>query len=255
MHIYLDNCAECGGPTVFALPESANDPAYTLRAMSMMPGVRGHPRFQSRAAAEDYFASDESLAEAAQLRRKLYARERAVPFEVGTVALYQIGVWHRGTPVLPVRVQFTFCVSCDATCSDGYTDTSLDDRGGNASSTLSCSAALQRTGFNVALGVRGLDRCAPRALPSWTRSWRMPARHRDQPSGIRRMVTQFGEGIQDLLARPGQTRDTAGYERVASLLSDKATAIIARDFGFRGKITSSSIPGRTTTSGDLMWQQ
>ena len=29
----------------------------------------------------------------------LYERERSVRFRVGTVALYQLGTWHRGTPV------------------------------------------------------------------------------------------------------------------------------------------------------------
>jgi len=89
--------------TVFAPPLSDADPGYSVRAMTMMPGVGGHPRFQAREAAEEYFGSAASLSEAAELRRSLYVREQGVQFEVGTVALYQLGVWHRGTPVNPGR--------------------------------------------------------------------------------------------------------------------------------------------------------
>lgn len=71
--------------------------------MTMMPGVAGHAQNQSRQQAEEYFGSAASLTDVASLRRDLYMRERAVRFEMGTVALYQLGVWHRGTPVTTVR--------------------------------------------------------------------------------------------------------------------------------------------------------
>ena len=75
--------------------------------MSMMPGIAGHPRHQSRQRAEEYFSSAAALADAAELRRTLYARECGVQFELGTVALYQLNVWHRGTPVTTVRQQLS----------------------------------------------------------------------------------------------------------------------------------------------------
>jgi hypothetical protein len=107
LHVYLDDVSDCGGPTVFVPAESCGDPAYALPAMSMMPGVAGHPRNQSRQRAEEYFSSAASLADAAELRRTLYARESGVRFELGTVALYQLNVWHRGTPVTTVRQQLS----------------------------------------------------------------------------------------------------------------------------------------------------
>ena len=106
LHIYLDDVSSCGGPTVFVPADtsaSCGDAAYALRAMAMMPGVAGHPMYKSRQRAEEYFSSAASLADAASLRRSLYARESAVQFEQGTIVLYHLGVWHRGTPVIAVR--------------------------------------------------------------------------------------------------------------------------------------------------------
>ncbi len=91
LHIYLDDVSSCGGPTVFVPADtsaSCGDAAYALRAMAMMPGVAGHPMYKSRQRAEEYFSSAASLADAASLRRSLYARESGVQFEQGTIALY-----------------------------------------------------------------------------------------------------------------------------------------------------------------------
>ena len=101
LHLYLSDIDDEGGPTHFVPAAASDDPAYTMEAMMLMPGVRDHPRIQSRAAAEEYFRGADPAA--AAMRQALYEREQAVRFRLGTVALYQLGVWHRGTPVLPGR--------------------------------------------------------------------------------------------------------------------------------------------------------
>lgn len=162
LHIYLDDVSDCGGPTVFVPADSSaagGDPAYTLQAMTMMPGVAGHPRYQSRQHAEEYFGSVASRAEAANLRHSLYERESGVRFAQGTVVLYQLGVWHRGTPVTAVRQQpqanvLVLLVAKQRTLRTSSCLTqwlAVACRDGDALPIRSCSAVWKLTGSSAAL--------------------------------------------------------------------------------------------------------
>ncbi len=64
-----------------------------------MPGVGPHPWINDRRSAEEYFLKNDP--EIHSFRSKLYDKEKVVHYRMGTVLVYRLDVWHRGTPMKP----------------------------------------------------------------------------------------------------------------------------------------------------------
>ena len=88
--VYWDTVEECGGPTHFVAREGDDDEAYAW-PHTKMPGQGGVPWMNDRSAAESYLS--EHYPELAAFRQRLYAREKAVHYGVGTALLYHENTW------------------------------------------------------------------------------------------------------------------------------------------------------------------
>lgn len=97
MLVFWDECEVCGGPTHIVPQQGADDPAYTW-PQTKMPGQGGVPWINDRSLAEAHLR--ENRPQLAAFRERLYERELAVHYGVGTVLLYKENTWHRGTPLL-----------------------------------------------------------------------------------------------------------------------------------------------------------
>ena len=96
MILYFDFLEDCGGPTAVVERESEDDPAYKPPYINM-PGVGRHRWINDRETTEEYFRdNDPSIFE---FRKQLYAREKYVKYQPGTLLLYRHDLWHRGTPL------------------------------------------------------------------------------------------------------------------------------------------------------------
>ena len=94
--IYLDDVLDCDGPTAVVGREGADDPLYQMPYIQM-PGVGKHEWINDRNTAEEYFRyNDKDIYE---FRQKLYNKERYVKYKKGSVLIYRLDVWHRGTPI------------------------------------------------------------------------------------------------------------------------------------------------------------
>ena len=92
--IYLDDVIDCGGPTAMVAREGDDDPLYQMPYIQM-PGVGRHEWINDRSTAEEYFKNNDQ--EIYEFRQKLYDKERYVKYKKGTVLVYRLDVWHRGT--------------------------------------------------------------------------------------------------------------------------------------------------------------
>lgn len=98
MIVYLDDVSECGGPTAVVAREGDDDPFYQA-PYTNMPGVGRHEWINDRRTAEAYFHENDP--DIYTFRQELYKKEKYVRYTVGTVLLYRLDLWHRGTPLLP----------------------------------------------------------------------------------------------------------------------------------------------------------
>ena len=96
--VYYSRVDECGGPTPVVPREGDDDPAYRWPIVDS-PGVGELPWINDRRTAEAVLA--DARPDLVGLRQQLYARERLVRFEPGTVLLYRHDTSHRGTPLEP----------------------------------------------------------------------------------------------------------------------------------------------------------
>lgn len=94
--VYFDDYEEVGGCTAAVPREGDADPAYTW-PYEAMPGFGALDWINDRLSAEDDL--QEKAPAVAKFREQLYSRERPVLFKPGTVLLYRLDVWHRGTPL------------------------------------------------------------------------------------------------------------------------------------------------------------
>lgn len=94
--IYMDDESECGGPTAVVAREGDQDPFYQPPYINQ-PGVGEHEWINDRQSAERYFEENDPAIYA--FRQNLYAKEKYVRYKKGTVLLYRLDVWHRGTPM------------------------------------------------------------------------------------------------------------------------------------------------------------
>ncbi|MEM7219666.1 MAG: phytanoyl-CoA dioxygenase family protein [Pseudomonadota bacterium] len=98
MILYLSDFDDCGGPTAVVPREGPSDPLYPWPIVAT-PGVAGLAYVNDRESAEAYMAAEQPAA--ADLRSRLYARERYARYRPGTLLLYRHDTWHRGTPMRP----------------------------------------------------------------------------------------------------------------------------------------------------------
>ena len=98
MIVYLDDGEECGGPTAYVSREGETDEAYAYPYVHM-PGVGDIPWLNDRTCAEAYLKENHPASN--EFRKKLYEREQYVRYKVGTVLIYRLDLWHRGTPLHP----------------------------------------------------------------------------------------------------------------------------------------------------------
>jgi hypothetical protein len=94
--VYLDESTECGGGTAYVPRLGRDDDAYAYPYVHM-PGFGEIPWLNDRTHAEKFL--EKNFPESYRFRQKLYARERRVKYRVGTILLYRLDVWHRGTPL------------------------------------------------------------------------------------------------------------------------------------------------------------
>lgn len=99
MIIYMDRVEGCGGATGVVVRTGDDDPAYPYPIIDT-PGVGPYPWVNDRGRAEELMLSvDQSAAD--WRAAHLYAREQQVHYSPGTVLLYRLDTWHRGTPIVP----------------------------------------------------------------------------------------------------------------------------------------------------------
>jgi hypothetical protein len=96
MIVYLDDCVDCGGETAFVPREGEDDDAYRYPYINM-PGVADMPWINDKTHAERYLSNH--FPEVHSFREKLYAREQKVHYKIGTILIYRLDLWHRGTPL------------------------------------------------------------------------------------------------------------------------------------------------------------
>eukprot|EP01038_Epipyxis_sp_PR26KG_P008344 gene8344-11288_t len=102
MIVYLDDVDECGGSTAVVERLGDSDELY-LPPYVNMPGVGAIPWINDRTLAEKYFL--ENNPSIYEFRQKLYAREKSVQYNKGSVLFYRLDVWHRGTPINPGKTR------------------------------------------------------------------------------------------------------------------------------------------------------
>jgi hypothetical protein len=96
MIIYFDDSTVCGGETAVVARENGDDPLYAM-PYNKMPGTGKHPWINDRTTTENYFKEQDPTIY--EFRQKLYAKEKYVKFCKGTILLYRLDVYHRGTPI------------------------------------------------------------------------------------------------------------------------------------------------------------
>lgn len=96
--LYLSDFEDCGGPTAIVPRMGEDDPCYPWPIVDT-PGVGDLHYVNDRQSAEKYMAVERP--ETAEFRAALYARERYVCYQPGTLLLYRHDAWHRGTPLRP----------------------------------------------------------------------------------------------------------------------------------------------------------
>ena len=97
MIVYMDHVESCDGATAVVLRDGDGDPAYQYPIVDT-PGVGPYPWVNDRGRAEAVVSQVDPAV--AQWRAEhLYAREQRVRFTPGTVLLYRLDTWHRGTPI------------------------------------------------------------------------------------------------------------------------------------------------------------
>jgi hypothetical protein len=82
--LYYDDHADVGGGTAFVpgLTHTDSDPLHN-----------------------GWLPDDSTIDEAEDPRPALYAAERQAQFRKGSLLLFQLGTWHRGTPVNPNKIR------------------------------------------------------------------------------------------------------------------------------------------------------
>jgi hypothetical protein len=104
--VYYNSVEECGGYTAVVPNENKHrdDEAYRYpRALTNLPGFGELPWINDRATAETYLEAHDPKMHA--FRAKLYERELACQYGVGSVLFYRHDVWHRGTALIPGRMR------------------------------------------------------------------------------------------------------------------------------------------------------
>ena len=96
MIVYLDESQECGGETAFVPRMGPEDEAYRFPYLAM-PGVGDMPWINDKTLAEKYL--NLNFPDVYSFRKYLYGREQRVQYKVGTILLYRLDLWHRGTPL------------------------------------------------------------------------------------------------------------------------------------------------------------
>jgi hypothetical protein len=99
MIVYMDHVEACDGATAVVLRNGDADPAYRYPIIDT-PGVGRYPWVNDRTQAEEVIAGIDPAA-ASWRTDHLYRREQRVRFAPGTVLLYRLDTWHRGTPIRP----------------------------------------------------------------------------------------------------------------------------------------------------------
>jgi hypothetical protein len=96
MILYFDESTVCGAETAVVPREGDNDPLYEM-PYTKMPVTGKHPWINDRTTTENYFK--EHNPSIYEFRQKLYAKEKYVKYSKGTILLYRLDVYHRGTPI------------------------------------------------------------------------------------------------------------------------------------------------------------
>lgn len=94
--LYLDDVADCGGPTAVVPRTGPDDEAYRWPIVDS-PGIGALDYVNDRASAERYLETERP--EIVPWRARLYERERHVRYRAGDLLLYRHDTWHRGTPM------------------------------------------------------------------------------------------------------------------------------------------------------------
>ena len=101
--VYLSDQSEVGGSTAIVPRISAEDEAYAPPLVHS-PGIGDIPWINDRSQAEAWFHQNQP--EVAELRQRLYQREKYTQHRKGSVLFYRHDVWHRGTPLHNDKVRF-----------------------------------------------------------------------------------------------------------------------------------------------------
>ena len=101
--LYLANQTEVGGSTAIVPRVGLDDEAYKPPLIHS-PGIGDIPWINDRLQAEEWFHRNKP--EVAELRGRLYRREKYTRYRKGSVLFYRQDVWHRGTPLSKNKVRF-----------------------------------------------------------------------------------------------------------------------------------------------------
>jgi len=98
--LYYSDVKTCGGPTHIVPRQGPGDWAYQW-PYANMPGAGLHKFINDRTTAERFLRNKDP--ELYEFRKRLYEREVAVGYSLGTALIYRHDLWHRGTPLTTER--------------------------------------------------------------------------------------------------------------------------------------------------------
>tara|TARA_B100001250_G_scaffold342549_1_gene310888 strand:+ start:6299 stop:7351 length:1053 start_codon:yes stop_codon:yes gene_type:complete len=101
--VYLSDQTQVGGSTAVVPRIGSDDEAY-MPPLVHSTGIGDIPWINNRSQTEDWFYRNKP--EVAELRERLYQREKYTQYRKGSALFYRHDVWHRGTPLNKGTVRF-----------------------------------------------------------------------------------------------------------------------------------------------------